>query len=157
MLVSAVMPIMSIYRLPLGQYGLHWAHHQLTTGCSHICTFTLKTTIWGGRLDRTKGLSAVSQRLPRTQICSTRYSHIPDREQQILSSQCHRPQPGSSSTASQLLLFYHLVNHFHVPTTCQKLVSNYTRHWHPHSLRSPKWRLRHPSIICILESFTHDH
>ena len=22
--------------------------------------------------------------------------------------------------------------------TCQKLVSNYTRHWHPHSLRSPK-------------------
>ena len=29
--------------------------------------------------------------------------------------------------------------------TYQKLISNYTRHWHPHSLRLPKWRLRHPS------------
>ena len=28
--------------------------------------------------------------------------------------------------------------------TCQKLVSNYKRHWHPHSLCSPK---RHPSIV----------
>ena len=31
--------------------------------------------------------------------------------------------------------------------TCQKLVSNYTHHWHPHSLRSPKWRLRHSSTL----------
>ena len=50
---------------------IHWAHHQLTTRRSQICTFTSKTTIWGRRLDHTKGLSAVSQRLPHTQICSS--------------------------------------------------------------------------------------
>jgi len=134
---STVMPIMSIYRLPLGQYG-YTGHINLR---SHICIFTPKTTIWGGRLDRTKGLSAVSQRLPHI-----RRSVVQDALTYLIETKYYRANATrlNQEALQQLLNNYYFIT---IHMTCQKLVSNYTRHWHPHSLRSPKWCLRHPSIV----------
>ena len=110
MLVSVVMPIMSIYRLPLGQYGY--------TG--HI-------------INLPQDIVTFAHSLPR----------LPS-EVDVLIVRKDYQQGQMNSTIITLSLIRSLsCTHM----TCQKLISNYTCHWHPHSLRSPKWRLRHPSYI----------
>ena len=112
MLVSAVMPILSIYGLPLGQYGY--------TG--HI-------------INLPQDVVTIAHSLPR----------LPS-EVDVLIVWKDYQQGQMSSTIITLSLIQSLSC---IHMTCQKLVSNYTRHWHPHSLRSPKWRLHHPSIIIV--------
>ena len=55
MLISAVMPMMSIYRLPQGQF--QWTCHQLAAGCYVICQWSTSTTLRPGCHSGEKGSS----------------------------------------------------------------------------------------------------
>ena len=104
MLVSVVMPIMSIYRLPLGQYGY--------TG--HI-------------INLPQDVVTFAHSLPR----------LPS-EVDVLIVRKDYQQGQMNST--QLLLLYHLFNHFHIPTTCPSsfriihVIGTHTRYARPNDV-----------------------